>query len=84
MPAIPAQAQGSSRKKPQEWEIFLVRRHALELELLDAIADLIAVHTEQRGGARLVPSAPLERLHDERALELLEIDAVRRQLQRPR
>src|SRR5687768_15238581 len=79
MPAIPAEAQGSSWKKPQEWEFFLVQQHALEPELLDAIADLIAVHTEQCGGARLIPSGPLKGLHDERALELLEVDAVRRQ-----
>ena len=70
----------STGKKPQKKGNFLARLHAFELELLDAIADLIAVQAEQRRGPRLVPAAALERLHDQRALELLEIDAVRRQL----
>ena len=61
-------------------ENLSVRLHSLQLELLDPVADLIAVQAEQRGRARLVPAAALERLDDERPLELLEVDAVRRQL----
>src|SRR6185369_10078835 len=51
-----------------------------ELELLDAVADLVAVQAEHAGGLGLVPSAPFERLDHQRAFELLEIDARRRQV----
>src|SRR5262245_62034810 len=47
----------------------------LELELLDAIANLIAVQAEKRGGTGLIPAAPFECLDNERPLELFEIEA---------
>ena len=53
-----------------------------EAELLDAVADLIAVQAEQRRRPRLVAAAALERLDDQAALELLEIDALGRQRDR--
>src|SRR3990170_308881 len=53
----------------------------LQGEFFNAIADLIAVQTEQRRGARLIAVRALERLHDEAALDLLQIDAFRRQLE---
>ena len=53
---------------------------ALELELLDTVADLIAIDAQQGCRARLVPTAALERLHHKRPFELLEIDAMRGQL----
>src|SRR6187399_2742047 len=53
---------------------------ALKLELFDPIADLIAVQAQQLRCAGLVPAAPVERLHDEGAFQLLEIDAVGGQL----
>src|SRR5262245_34599953 len=59
---------------------WLRRGGTLELELLDAIADLIAVQPEERGRPGLVPPAPLEGLHDQRPFELLQIDSGRRQL----
>jgi DNA-binding NtrC family response regulator len=37
-----------------------------EREFFDAVADLVAVQAEQRGGARLVPPTALERLRHER------------------
>src|SRR6266542_6630909 len=54
-------------------------RHSrlFQLELLDAIADLIAVQPEQGGRPRLIPSTAFERLDHQRAFELLEVDAVR-------
>ena len=51
----------------------------LEPELLDAIADLIAVHSQQRRCLGLVPPAALERLHHQRTLQLLQVDPARRQ-----
>src|SRR5262245_35286523 len=51
-----------------------------ELEFLDAIADLIAIEAEQRRRFRLVPAAPFERLHDQRPLELFQLDPRCRQL----
>ena len=56
----------------------------VQLELLDAIADLIAIQAEQRRRLGLVPAAALERLHDQRSLERLEIDALGRQAHRRR
>jgi len=52
-----------------------------EAELLDAIADLIAVEAQQRGGAGLVAAGARERLLDQAALELVEPNARRRQLE---
>ena len=49
------------------------------MELLDAVANLVAVQAEQCRRARLVPAGALERLHDERPFELLEIDARMRE-----
>ena len=57
-----------------------VAGHAGEAELLDTIPHLIAVQPEQCGRARLVPVRPFERLHDQVALELLQIDASGRQV----
>src|SRR5262245_47770759 len=51
-----------------------------QTELLDTIPDLIAVQPEQRSRPRLVPVAPLERLDHEAALELLEVESRRGQL----
>src|SRR5262245_27594951 len=59
--------------------IRLCRSRAFELELFDAIPDLIPIETEERRSACLVPGASFERLHHERAFELLEIDALRGQ-----
>src|SRR5262245_46340573 len=78
---------GSSRRRvgtfPQRREILRgVSEGFFELELLDAITDLIAIETEERGGLRLIPAAALQRLDDQGAFELLEIDAVRRQADR--
>ena len=44
------------------------RRRFFELEFLDPVANLIAVQAQQRGRARLIPAAALERLHHQRAL----------------
>src|SRR5687767_14329185 len=51
-----------------------------ELELLDPVTNLIPVQAQERGGARLVPAGPLERLNEQRSFELFEIDAGGRQL----
>src|SRR5450755_4177374 len=48
---------------------------AFELELLYAVPDLVAIQAEERRRAGLVPAAPFERLHDERPLQLLDVDA---------
>ena len=40
------------------------------------VADLVAVQTEHGGGLCLIPPAALERLHDERPLELFEVDGL--------
>ena len=55
-----------------------------EPEFLDAVANLIAVQPEQRRRPGLIAPTALERLHHQAALELLEIDALRRQLKPPR
>jgi hypothetical protein len=52
-------------------------RGPFELELLDPVANLIAVQAEQSRRFGLIPSAALERLHDERPFELLDVDAGR-------
>ena len=56
------------------------RAGPFELELLDPIANLIAVQPQKARGFRLVPAGSLERLHEERTLQLLEVDAAGRQL----
>ena len=53
----------------------------MSAEFLDAVADLVAVQAEQRAGPRLVAAAAPERLDDQASLELLEVDARRRQLE---
>src|SRR4051794_30948518 len=50
-------------------------------ELLDPVADLIAVQAEQGAGARLIATRAAQRLHDQAAFELLEVDAGCRQLE---
>src|SRR6185295_13277621 len=50
----------------------VVVQHA-KPELLDPVAHLVAVDVQQVAGTRLVPSAALERLHEQLALHLLEI-----------
>src|SRR5690242_8447014 len=68
---------GISSQSPGKFkdEDALLLRGALQLKLLDAIADLIAIQPEQRRGFRLVPTGSLERLDDKRTFELFEIDA---------
>ena len=53
---------------------------SFELKLLDAVTNLVPIHAQQRRRFRLVPAGALERLDDQRAFELLEIDAAGRQL----
>src|SRR4026209_2487529 len=52
-----------------------------EVELLDSISNLIAVQSEQRRRARLVAPRPPQRLDDEVAFQLFEVDASGRQLE---
>ena len=56
-------------------------RRLREPEFLDPVANLIAVEAEQGRPPGLVAAPPLERLNDEAALELLEIDALGRERQ---
>src|SRR6478735_3566500 len=65
------------RENAGSWLGFLRRRR--QLKLLDAIADLIAIESEQLRRTRLIPACALERLHDEMLLGFLEIEAGRRQ-----
>jgi hypothetical protein len=51
--------------------------------LLDSIADLISVHPQELRSAGLIPTGPLQRLTDERALVSCEIQAARGQLDIP-
>ena len=51
----------------------------LQAELLDAVAHLIAVDAEQLGRLALVSAGALERLHQQLAFDLFEVDALRRQ-----
>src|SRR5262249_24893683 len=51
-----------------------------QLEFLDAIVNLIAVESEQLRRARLVPPRALEGLQDHTLLDVLEVEAGRRQL----
>ena len=46
-------------------------------EFLDAVADLVAIQSEQRAGAVWLPPLRLQRLDDQAALQLFEIDAGR-------
>ena len=46
----------------------------LEAELLDPVANLVAIEAEQRRRPRLVAARPVERLDDELPLELLEVE----------
>ena len=50
-----------------------------QLKFLDAVPNLVAINPKQRRGLGLVPGGALQRLNDQRAFELLEIDAARRQ-----
>src|SRR5580765_3325408 len=56
------------------------RLRFFELELLDAVSDLIAIQAKEGRGLRLVPSRALQRLDDKRPFELFEIQAAGRQL----
>jgi hypothetical protein len=53
---------------------------AREAELLDPVADLIAIESEQRRRARLIPAGTLQGLNHEVAFEAFEIDAGWRQV----
>ena len=53
----------------------------LQAELLDAIANLIAMQTEERGRPRLVAAGAFERLHHQALLHFLEVHAFGRQLE---
>ena len=53
-----------------------------EPELLDAIAHLVAIDPEQLPGVRLIAASALERLNQQLPLDLLEVDALRRQAER--
>src|SRR5665213_1683126 len=80
-----ADPDGEADFSPVERELFPGPGRALggglpfELELLDAVPDLVAIQAEERRRAGLVPAAPFERLHDERPLQLLDVDARRRE-----
>ena len=50
----------------------------LEAKLFDPVADLVAVHSQQSGGARAVAARALERPADELALELVETHTLGR------
>src|SRR5712691_8506007 len=63
--------QGTGEKTPAH----LRAAGFLELKLLDPVANLVPVQSQERGGTCLVPTGPLERLNEQRAFELLEIDA---------
>src|SRR5215470_5884085 len=56
------------------------RTALFELELLDAVADLVPVQPQKGRGARLIPAGALERLDDEGPFELFEVHAASRQL----
>ena len=58
----------------------LMRGGANESVFLNPIANLIAVHAEQRRRACLIAAAALERLDDEAPLERLEVHALRWQI----
>ena len=50
-----------------------------EAELLDAVADLIAIDAEQLRRMRLIAAGPFEGLDEELPLDLFELDAFGRQ-----
>jgi hypothetical protein len=50
-------------------------------ELLDAVANLISVKPQQRGGFRLVASCAFECLNDQAAFELFEVGTLGGQLE---
>ena len=75
-------ARGGTEQKTgtisQDWGKFPSGSDAarfFELELLDSVPNLVPIQTQERSGARLVPSRPFERLDKQRPFELLEIDA---------
>ena len=49
----------------------------LQAKLLEAVADLIAVDAEQLGRPALVSSGAFERLRQQLAFDLFEVDALR-------
>ena len=50
----------------------------LEAELLDAVADLVAMQTEQGSGSRLVSPGPFERQNDQPAFDIFNVQPVLR------
>ena len=61
-----------------------LRRHRLldgEAELLDAVPHLVAIDAEELSRLRLIPAGSLERLHEQLTLDLVEADALGRQLE---
>src|SRR5687768_5019433 len=56
-------------------------RRGGEAELLDPIADLVAIQPEHRAGFGLIAAAAPQRLDQQAALELLQIDTGRGQLE---
>ena len=79
---IPARAPGGFPGRVRDFsqiasaaETPPASRGLFELELLDPVANLIAVQPEHRGRAGVVPVAPPEGLNHQRAFELLQIDA---------
>src|SRR3972149_3994326 len=51
---------------------------SFQLEFLNPIPDLVPIEAQKGGSLGLIPATAVERLHDERPLELFEVDAVRR------
>src|SRR5581483_6446873 len=58
----------------------LAHAGGVDPELLEAVAERVARHPEETGGAGLAAAAPPEGLDEERALEVLEVDASLRDL----
>src|SRR5262245_51098791 len=74
-------AVGTKKSRPARRALLPRDRvGALERELLDPIADLVAIEAQERGGLGLVPAGAFERLNHQRPLELLEVETGGRQL----
>src|SRR5258706_5763131 len=53
----------------------------VQAELLDPVSHLVAVDPQKPGRVRLIAVGPLQRLHQELTLDLLEVHAVGRQVE---
>jgi hypothetical protein len=71
----PAARRTARRPCGAPWQMEMCDLWRLQAEFLDPITNLVAVHSEQRRGLRLIPAGAFQSLHDEITLQLFKIHA---------